>query len=151
MALSFTPRFSAPRGATLLEWVVALSLGGLISALALRGAGTLADAWAVRSARDALAGVVREARGVAVARGGVEIWLEAEPARAGIIAGLDSVRTLPLASEWGVTLALGGGSDALRLRFDPAGVGRMASRTLRLTRGGSEAHLVLSAYGRVRR
>ena len=52
----------------------------------------------------------------------------------------------------GVEVATGFGMAFPReIRFDALGLGQVASETLRFRRGGAEAGLVLSSYGRVRR
>lgn len=138
-----------PRGGGLLELVVALALLALVGGAAARGLTTLQDRWAVTGARNALAQLVREARGRAVARGGSRVLLSATRHEAVLESGPNVLRILALDREFGVQLDLGGAVDAT-LTFDPAGVGRMASRTLTLVRGGATDRLVVSAYGRVR-
>ncbi|MEK9504928.1 GspH/FimT family pseudopilin [Gaopeijia maritima] len=141
-----------PRGARgfgLAESLVALSLLSLLLASGLRGGTALRDRWATAGARDALVALVHEARSRAVERGGAVVVLDASTHVARLESGGDSVRQLRLASEFGVQLDLGA-RDEVRLVFDAAGVGRMASRSLHLTRGASSARLVVSTYGRVR-
>lgn len=109
----------------------------------------LASAGGVSAARQAVAALVREAQGRAVARGGARIVLEREGGRASLEAGGAVLRALSLGDEFGVRLDLGG-AEAVELVFDPAGVGRMTARTLGFERGGARSRLVISAYGRVR-
>lgn len=137
------------RGAGLLELVVVLALVGLFGGLGVRGLAPLRDRWGVVGARDALAQLIREARGRAVARAGSRVVVSAVRGDATLESGGVALRTVDLAREFGVTIDLGGRTEA-RLVFDPAGVGRMASRTLVLVRGGSRDRLVISTYGRVR-
>jgi hypothetical protein len=143
-----TPR---ARGITLLETILVLVLMGTFTAAAIRGSARLRDRWAVAAARDALAGVLREARGVAVGRGGATVTLLASPAEIVLASSADVVRRIDLAREWGVGLDLGVGRTRVDFHFDAAGVGRMAARTVRVTLGRAEAVLVVSGYGRVRR
>lgn len=139
----------SPRGFSLAELLVALSLLALLLSPALRGGSALRDRWATASAREALVELVHEARSRAVERGGAVVVLDASTHIARLEAGGDSLRQLWLGSEFGVEVDLGA-RDEVRLVFDAAGVGRMASRSLHLTRGGSAARLVVSTYGRIR-
>ena len=139
------------RGSSILEVLLVLALLGILSAAGLNGVVQLRDRWAVLGARDALAALVRDARGVAVARGGSSVRLGSSPAEAFLEVRAGPLRSLSLAREWGVGLDLGNAAQEVVLGFDPAGVGRMSARTLRLTRGRAEAVLVVSGYGRVRR
>jgi hypothetical protein len=137
------------RGAGLMEWVVALALVGLLASGGLRGLGLLRDEWGVIGARDAVAGLVREARAQAVARGGARITLATTPASALVEAGGTTLRRVDLSEAFGVILDLGGPAQ-VDLVFDAAGVGRMAARTVRIRRGPAARTLRVSAYGRVR-
>ncbi len=142
------PRHSPP-GTTLVELVTVLLVMGLLSAAGLRAIHRLESAWAVRGASIAVAGLIREARFHAVARAGARVRLSAVPAQGVLEAGGMPLRTVDLGGEFGVTLNLSGAAEVV-LVFDPAGVGRMASRTLYLRKGGAERRLVVSSYGRVR-
>lgn len=137
------------RGFGLAESLVALSLLALLLASGLRGGTALRDRWATAGARDALIALVREARSRAVERGGAVVVLDDSTHLARLESGGHALRELRLASEFGVHLDLGA-RDEVHLVFDAAGVGRMASRSLHLTRGTSSARLVVSTYGRVR-
>lgn len=147
--LPFPRRGGSSRGAGLLELVVALALLALVAGVAGQGLTTLRDRWAVTGARNALAQLVREARGRAVARGGSRVLLSATRHEAVLESGTNVLRTLALQGEFGVRLDLGGAADAT-LIFDPAGVGRMASRTVTLVRKSATDRIVVSAYGRIR-
>jgi hypothetical protein len=77
--------------------------------------------------------------------------LEETPPRVRIEAGADTVAVLDLGASFGVTLDLGGSLSIARLRYDPLGIGRVASRTLVFRKGDARSLLVVSAYGRVSR
>ena len=138
-------------GTTLLEAILLLTLLGVLTAASIRGGALLRDRWAVVAARDAVASVVREARGVAVGRGGATVTLATTPPEVVLTSFGEALRRIDLGREWGVAMDLGGSMTRADLHFDAAGVGRMAARTVRVTLGGAEAVLVVSAYGRVRR
>ncbi|MEQ9570350.1 MAG: hypothetical protein RLN75_09190 [Longimicrobiales bacterium] len=142
-------RRRAVRGIGLIELVVVLALLGLLGGLAARGFGLLRDRWAVTGARNALTQLVREARGRAVARGGARLSVSTIRGDARRESGGVILRTLDLGHEFGVGIDLGGVAEA-HLVFDPAGVGRMASRSIDLARGSSRDRIVVSTYGRVR-
>lgn len=138
-----------PRGTGLAELLVALSLLGLLLAIGMRGGAVLRDRWAITGAREALIELVHEARARAVERGGATVVLDAGAHLVRLEAGGDSIRRLPLRTDFGVELDLGA-REEVRLVYDAAGVGRMASRTLALTRGRTTVRLVVSTYGRIR-
>lgn len=139
------------RGYTLLEAVTALTLLGLIISTAAPALGGLRDRATVNASREALAGLIAEARVLAVARGGATVHVRRAPPAAWVSVADSVVRSLPGGVTDGVTLALSGGRDEIRLRYDALGLGRVASSTIRIRRGGVEGALVVSSYGRVRR
>jgi hypothetical protein len=59
------------------------------------------------------------------------------------------LRRILLRDDFAVTLDLGG-PEEVELVFDASGVGRLASRSVGLARGGAQARIVVSSYGRVR-
>lgn len=144
-------RRSRSTGHTLPELLGALLLVAVLAALAVPGLRYLEGAVAARAARDALAGLVVRGRAVAAARGGATVVLDLAGRRAWIDADGGAPDVLDLGASFGVTLAVDGrGEDPVRLRFDGLGIGRVTSRTVRVRRGGAEARLTLSSYGRVR-
>lgn len=138
-------------GHTLLELCVTLLLLSICASVTLRSGRGLRDAMAATGAREALAGLVAEARLAALAHGGATVYVEAHPPSAWSQVGDSTLRVLPLGDEWGVTLLLSPGRTSGALRYDAMGVGRVASETIRLRRGGAERSLVISGYGRLRR
>lgn len=141
-----------PPATTLLELAFILVLLGIVLGLAYPPLKRTLDRAAVRGAQGALAAGVARARSVAVARGGAVLVVEPGAARfwvesAGQVVGAP----VDLKAAYGASLTADGGSAArITLRFDGLGIGRVANRTFHLRRGGAEANLTLSAYGRVR-
>jgi len=138
-----------PRGYTLIELVFVLTLlaaGASVSAPAAR---KWSDRAAVVMAREDVVAALLGARTMAVVSGGSTVTLVARPASFRFDTDF-SVGALELAG-WDSTVAmgLGAGSDSVTIRFDALGVGRFSSRTIRLTRAGTTASVVISSYGRV--
>ena len=138
-------------GHTLLELCVVLLLAALAASVALPAGRHLHDAFAVVSGRDALAGLIAEARAMAPGNGGASVHLRDRPWRAWAQAGGTWLRSVELAADLGVTVVLPRGRRALDLRFDVLGLGQVASETIVLQRGDSRRTLIISSYGRVRR
>lgn len=136
------------RGHTLLELTVVLALLGAAGAALLPAARRQADRAAVTGAREAVAALVARTRAEAMALGGASLHLRESDAVAWIQAGDSLVTTLGLGDEFGVTLELGGTGDEAELAFDAMGLGRRASRSVRLLRDEAETRLVIAAYGR---
>jgi type II secretory pathway pseudopilin PulG len=142
---------SANRGASLIELLLALTIVALTSALALDSVVRVLDRWAVEGSRTVALAILEQARARARASGGAEVRIEEEGARLVLRSGTpaQTVGEWSLARLHGVTLDLGARSARV-LRFDPAGLGRVANQTLRIQRGRAEARVVISLYGRAR-
>lgn len=151
----------SPHGYTLLEMATVLALLGAAIAPALGGARRLVDRMAVEGAREDVAALVARARTEALLRGEAAVLVARDPARALLLvpseegAGARRRRTVltvrDVAAEFGVRILVGGRRGRVELRFDELGLGSMTSRTLRFRRGRSEARLVVSSFGRLRR
>lgn len=140
-------RDPSPTGFTLLE--LAFAVGLIVSLLAV-SAPRLAragDAWAAAGVRDAVMALAHRARLLARERGSAEL-LFADGVGIEVRSGSEVVERLVLPP--GVTIDHGGG-DSLRIGWDALGVGRVASRTVRVRRGRAELRLVFASTGRVRR
>ncbi len=137
-------------GTTVAEAIVVLLLLGIVVGLAVPSAREVSERWAVESARDRLRGRVSGARFAAVTHGGSNVQFFSDPPayRRSWVPG-DSI---PQHFDFqpGVSLALPRSRDSLTLRFDPLGIGRFASATLELRRGGTRSELIVSSYGRIR-
>jgi prepilin-type N-terminal cleavage/methylation domain-containing protein len=139
---------SDPRGFTLLELVVVLSLVALLIGLGAPIWRGTVDRWAVRSVRDRTLAALHRTRVEARAGGGAR--LEVDGARGRVqVWGPDSLLWEDRSpAEHGVDISLPGGAAATTLTFDALGLGVVASRTLVFRRGAAEARLVVSARGR---
>lgn len=138
------------RGYTLLEALTVLILVASLSAVLAPAFRRYGDTAAVVAARESVVGLVTRARVSAAGAGGAAVRIRATPSIAWLSVGGVEVEAERLQDELGVAVDLGG-RDEVVLPFDALGIGRVASATLRFTRGGSERTLVVAAYGRVRR
>ena len=139
------------RGHTFVELTFALLLLGVATASLAPGARKIRDRAAVSAAREALVGVLTEARLAAVESGGASVRIVEGPGTAQTLSRGAPVRSVGLASEFGVTVELSGARSDVEIRYDALGLGRLASQTVVLRRGDAVAELVVSGYGRVRR
>jgi hypothetical protein len=135
----------------LLELVTVLTIIGLALGGAFPAASHLRDRMAVVGARESVVGVFHQARMDAVALGGARIELLVSPPRVVLWAGGALRSATNLEEELDVEMTLSGGRDQVEIFFDPLGLGRVASQTIRFTRNGAESGLVVSSYGRVTR
>ncbi|MEQ8330238.1 MAG: prepilin-type N-terminal cleavage/methylation domain-containing protein [Longimicrobiales bacterium] len=138
-------------GHTLVELIVVLALLAVGAAAVLPGARTWADRAAVLGARESVAALVARARVEAVGRGGAAVHVAADSSIAWTLADGGVLDRVDLADRFGIHVVLAGRRTATVLTYDALGVGRVASETLRFRRGGAEAALIVSGYGRVRR
>lgn len=138
-------------GFTLLELITVIALLGLALGELLPAGSHLLDRMAVLGAREAAVGLIHRARMEAVARGGARLEVERFPPAMKIVAGTPSQTIEAVAFDEGVIMALSGDRESVELTFDAMGVGRVASQTLRFSRGSAQAELVVSSFGRVTR
>jgi type II secretory pathway pseudopilin PulG len=138
-------------GWSLVELTVALALMAILCGIAappLRRALVIAR---VRAARDVVAAELARARALAVARGGAELRLERRTGTVRVHAADTALEPVPVAVAGGVELEVDGvAGDTVCIGFDAMGIGRMASRTIRVRAAGVEAGVTISSYGRVR-
>lgn len=139
------------RGHTLIELLLVLTLMGATATSLAPAARSYRDRASVVGAREAMVGLLNEARAAAVATGAARLRVASGPWAAAVIAADSTLRSVDFESEFGVTLTLTGGQLDVELAFDALGLGRMAGQTVRFRRGETEAELVVSSYGRVRR
>lgn len=144
-------RMTGPRGTTLIELLFVLLLLGVLLALALPPLGRWRDAAATRSARDELAAGLAWTRLSAVSHGGSTLVVDAATGRFWTTTPGGPIRPpVSLRDRYDVRLDVGA-EDRVILTFDALGLGRTASRTIRVRRGRAEAGLIISGYGRFRR
>ncbi|MGD8318980.1 MAG: type II secretion system protein [Gemmatimonadota bacterium] len=139
------------RGYTLLELMATLVLVAIVGPAVVGAGHGLRDRAAVVGAREAVAGLLAQARMEARSWGGARVHLRAEPWEAWVEAGGVVRRRVALQAEWGVEVALSRSRTETVIRYDALGLGRVASETLRFRRGDAGTALVVSGYGRVRR
>ena len=139
------------RGHTLLELTFVLLLVGVAAATVAPTARKARDRAAVAGAREAVVGLLAEARQAAIETGGAAVRILESTGLAEVSAGGSLLRRVGLTTEFGVTLELGASGGEVELRYDALGLGRMASQTVVFRRGAAAAQLVVSSYGRVRR
>ncbi len=129
--------------------ILVVGVLGLLSVAAVRGLARLRDHWAVAAAEAAAGELVREARMRAVARGGARVIVDAVRDLATLEAGTVELRRVSFSADYGVDVDLGR-LDVATIVLDPAGLGRLAGRSIDLTRGHARRRVVISGYGRVR-
>jgi type II secretory pathway pseudopilin PulG len=139
------------RGYTLVELVFVLVLTGTTVAALAPMARRQRDRALVIGAREAVVGLLAEARTAAVESGGASVWITTTPARAEALVGTVALRAAALDVDFGVAVSLSGSAAEVELAYDALGVGRIASQTITFRRGEESAELVVSGYGRVRR
>jgi len=139
------------RGHTLFELCAALLLASIALAAVVPAGRALRDRMAVVAAREAVAGLVAEARMAAVTHGGAHVRLEAGPWRCWVEIGDSVSATAALERDLGVVVSLSRERRETTLEYDGLGLGSLASETLRFRRGDQESVLVVSGYGRLRR
>ena len=105
----------------------------------------------VVGAREELVGLITRARGEALRRGGSSLIVVRDPPEIRVEANGAILHRVDLGATWRIELVLSGGRPSVELRFGSSGLGRMAARSVTLTRGSAVARLIISAYGRVRR
>lgn len=139
------------RGYTLFEICAGLLLATLAASALIPAGRALLDRMAVVAAREAVAGLVAEARVAALEHGGAAVHLASGPWRAWGQVGDSAFGRVGLEEEFAVTVDLSRERAATELRYDALGLGQVASETLRFRRGDAVSSLVVSSYGRVRR
>jgi prepilin-type N-terminal cleavage/methylation domain-containing protein len=138
------------RGYTLIELVFVLTLLGVTAASFAPAARRQRDRALVVGAREAVIGLLAEARTAAIERGGASVRIHTDPPDAEAVSGGVSLGRANVGAELGVAIDLGGPSD-VELSYDALGLGRMAAQTISFRRGLETAQLVVSGYGRARR
>ncbi len=105
----------------------------------------------VVGAREAVVGLLAEARLAAIESGSASVRITVDTAEAEALGAGIPLRTAALGGEFGVTVGLSGAATDVDLAYDGLGLGRMASQTITFRRGRETTELVVSGYGRVRR
>jgi prepilin-type N-terminal cleavage/methylation domain-containing protein len=139
------------RGHTLIELLFVLLLFGITAAAVTPAAREYRDRAAVIAAREAVIGLLAQARLSAIERGGARVQIVPAGGRAESIVGDSVMRSIRLRGDFGVDVRSGGAADTVDIRYDALGLGRVASQTVDLARGDEVAELVVSSFGRVTR
>lgn len=139
------------RGYTLLEITAVLVLLALATSAALPRLADLMDAFAVRSARERVAGLLALTRARAPALAGARVVVVEAPPEIRVEARDTVLRRLGVDELGGVEVRVAGARAAITFSYDGLGVGRLASGTLSFRRGDRESRLVISSYGRIDR
>jgi len=138
------------RGHTLVELLFVLTLVGAATASLAPTARKYRERASVVAAREALVGVLAEARLAAMESGEARVRIASDPPAAEAAVGALTIRAVAF-GEYEVALELGEGRNEVEIAFDALGLGRLASQTIGFRRGDASAELVVSSYGRVRR
>ena len=139
------------RGHTLVELLFVLTLMGATTASLAPTARQYRDRSSVVAAREALIGVLAEARLASMESGEAIVRITADPAVVEAAVRDSTIRRVALGSDYNVVLSLNRGRSAVDLRFDALGLGRLAGQTIGIERGEASTNLIVSSYGRVRR
>lgn len=139
------------RGFTLLELLLVLLIVGTMASLAVPRFGRARDRLAVRGAALELAAALAVTRASAIRAGGASLHVDVAAGTAWITtsSGARLPDEYPLAARYGVRLE-SDRAGPIQLRYDPLGIGRIASAVIRVRRGGAVHAVTVSAYGRVR-
>lgn len=140
-------------GLTLLELLCSLAIIGVLLGMVAAPIAHAGDVFAVRAARAVILNAAARARAFAIGHGGATLTLVAADG-AVVIATRDAMRAdtiSRLGPDLRVSLAFDNpGLPEATVRFDALGIGRLASRTVRLSRGRISGGVTFSAYGRAR-
>lgn len=138
-------------GYTLFELLWVAILLAILAGIAYPPVRSTVDQVQARGAREAVVAFVARARSEARAHGGARLVVRESEAALSVVRDGEEVSRLDLGGRYGVEVAAGGSGDPVQLRFDERGLGRVASRTIELSRGGARSAAVLSTFGRVAR
>ena len=139
-------------GSTLLELALCIAMLTLLFGLGAPSYRHARDVLAVRAARDAIAASAVRTRSHAVGHGGANLQIDAA---AGILRITTHDQAVSEAAELGSGLRVrlrleNTQATATTLAFDALGIGRIANRTISITRGSVTGGVTFSAYGRPR-
>jgi prepilin-type N-terminal cleavage/methylation domain-containing protein len=141
-------------GHTLPELLVVLALLAIAASMTAPRVRSGLDVYAVRTARDATAAALAQARALALARGSAVAIVDG--AKGTVVVEAPTGRPAGEAVHVNALFHVDIDTDdapaaTVTLRFDALGIGRFSNHTLRFRRGVAAAHLTLSSYGRPRR
>ena len=136
-------------GATITELLLVLTILAIVATMAVPQVRRGLDIVNVRAARESAFALATRARTHAQANGGASLVIDSD---SDVIEVADAAGSAVERMSANADVSVdGAASSRVALRYDAYGIGRMTSRTVRFQRGGAQATLVVSAYGRVRR
>ena len=143
----------SPPGTSLIEIVLVLVLMSALLFLGSASYGTARDVMAVRAARDGIVAASARARALAVRHGGASLSVDGAAGsmrittRDGVVS-----ESVDLATDLDVRVGIDAahGATSVSLQYDALGIGRLANRTIALSRGAASGGVTFSAYGRPR-
>lgn len=139
-------------GHTLIELLIVMAFLAILLAISMPPLTRWRDAAAVHAARDEIAGALAWTRIAATSRNGATLVLDSGTGRFWTRIGEDATGPVTdLAGRYQVAIEAGSATSPALFHYDALGIGRLANRTIRVRRGGAEAGLTVSAYGRFRR
>lgn len=143
----------ARSGTTLLELLCVLAIMGVLLGMAALPIGYAGDVLGARAARDAILAAAAATRALAIQHGGADLSLDAATGSVSVATrdGAVTDTLVSLARAYRVSIDFADPRvEAATLRFDALGIGRLANRTVRVSRGRVVAGVTFSAYGRAR-
>lgn len=138
-------------GFTVLELAIVLTLLVLIAGVTAPSFLSVRDRLTVRAAREDFVGQVQRARSAAVNSGSALLEIRPDSALVRVMVHGRSRSVVDFRTRYGVELDLGGSTESARLRFGRLGLGRVASRTVKLFRRSDTVSVAVSSFGRLRR
>jgi Tfp pilus assembly protein FimT len=140
-------------GTSLVEIVLVLILMSTLLFLGAASYGTARDVMAVRAARDELVAASARTRALAVRHGGATLSVDGSAGSMRIATRDGAVSENEIfATDVGVRIDVDAsrGASSINMQYDALGIGRLASRTITLSRGNASGGVTFSAYGRPR-
>lgn len=140
-------------GTTLLELAVAITLLAILASLGAASFTSARDVFAVRSARDAIVAASSRTRAYAVGHGGASLIIDGTTGTLRIQTRDHLIdEATPIARSLGVRVQIEGARAATTatMPYDAFGIGRLANKTISITRAGVSGGVTFSAYGRPR-
>jgi prepilin-type N-terminal cleavage/methylation domain-containing protein len=135
-------------GFTIIELAIVLSLGAILTAIAVLRAGSFIDRIEVRGAVTEIESLFSLARHVAIARGAQSVLdIDTSIGELSIRVAAEQVTRRDVGRAHGVAIT----SNRTSMTYSPIGVGYGAANfTMVVTRGGEADSIVISRLGRVR-
>src|SRR4051812_33278162 len=139
-------------GTSLIEILLVLTIIGVLLFLGAAPYTNARDVMAVRAARDEIVAASARTRAFAVRHGGGTLGVDGAAGKLTISTRDGLVNESVQFGEIGVQVEVDGshGATSASMQYDALGIGRLASRTITLSRGSASGGVTFSAYGRPR-